>query len=149
MTAATRPFRGLERRQRPGGAFGLAPLVDVVLLLLVFLLISARFDRSHIVTVDLPRVPSVTQGMPPSAEGRVIALAADGSLHWNGRPITRPKLSDLLGERSHEDRLLPLVIQGDSAAALGDGLALLEFLRGLGYPHCVFQVRGPVDRQGE
>ena len=135
-----RAFHRLPRRRRASGSFGLAPLVDVVLLLLVFLLISARFDRSQVVEVDLPRVPGDGSALPASAERRVITLATDGSLAWNGTAITLPDLRERLAEAPPEDRLLPLVIQGDARAALGDGIALLEFVRGLGYPHCVFQV---------
>jgi biopolymer transport protein ExbD len=137
-----RAFHRLRRYRSARGAFAFAPLVDVVMLLLIFLLISARFDRSQVVEVDLPRVPSDPASSPASAEGRVITLAPDGSLAWNGRPVTRADLARILAAAPPEERLLPLVIQGDTAASLGDGLGLLEFLRGLGHGSCVFQVRG-------
>lgn len=138
----TASFHRLRRHRRASGSFTLAPLVDVVLLLLIFLLLSARFDRSQVVEVELPRVPPQERGLPSSAEQRVVTLGPDGSLAWNGRPIERAELGRILSAAPEEDRLLPLVIRGDARAALGAGLGLLEFLRGLGYPHCVFQVEG-------
>jgi len=137
-----RAFHRLRRRRRASGLFALAPLVDVVTLVLIFLLISARFDRSQVVEVDLPRVPSAGTPAPASAAERVIRLGADGTLAWNETPVTRAELARILSSAPAEERLLPLVIQGDRAAPLGEGLGLLEFVRGLGHAHCVFQVLG-------
>lgn len=116
-------------------------MVDVVLLLLIFLLISARFDRSQVVEVELPEVRDPEQELPSSGENRIVSLARDGALAWNGTPIDRSALEALLAEEPPEMRLLPIVIQGDAAASLGSGLELLQFLRKVGYRHSVFQVR--------
>jgi biopolymer transport protein ExbD len=128
----------------------MAPLVDVVLLLLMFLLVSARFDRAHVLEVDLPRVSAADASAPPAAERRVVTLAADGSIAWNGREVTREELAALVSATPAADRLLPIVIQGDRSASLGDGLALLDLLRGLGCPHCVFRVHAepPAEPKG-
>ena len=126
----TRAFHRLPRRGGTASAYGLAPLVDVVLLLLIFLLISARFDRSQV----------VEERHRQRHQGRCQRGAAVGML-----AIPVAELRTVLAAAGAEERLLPLVIRGDRAASLGDGLALLEFVRGLGYPHCVFQVEATGD----
>lgn len=120
---------------------GLAPLVDVVLLLLIFLLISARFDSSQVIEIDLPRAPESGTRVPASESPRVLTLARDGTLAWNQTPVERAELRDILLAESPETRLLPIVIRGDAGATWGDGLQLVIFLRGLGYAECVFEYR--------
>ena len=136
-----RGFYRLRRRSRASGALSLAPLVDVVLLLLIFLLISARFDHRQVIQVDLPATRDPGTDRSGTADRRIITLFSDGALAWNDSPIDRAALAEILRAEPPESRLLPLVIQGDREASLGAGLGLLEFVRGLGYPHCVFQVR--------
>ncbi len=136
-----RGFHRLRRRSRANGALGLAPLVDVVLLLLIFLLISARFDHRQVIQVDLPATKDAGSDRSGTADRRIVTLFPDGALAWNESPIDRAGLAEILRAEPPESRLLPLVIQGDREASLGAGLGLLEFVRGLGYPHCVFQVR--------
>ena len=141
LRAGTPSFRRLPRRPHRSSPLGLAPLVDVVLLLLIFLLVSARFDRSQVVEVELPEVSQPESELPSSGEDRIVTLSRDGTLAWNGKPIERDDLEAMLVNEPPEMRLLPIVIQGDQDATLGDGLQLLQFLRKVGYRHSVFQVR--------
>ncbi len=139
MSARATSFRRLPRRTRISSTTGLAPLVDVVLLLLIFLLVSARFDSSRVIEIELPRAPGPGAVVPSSGEQRVLTLRRDGSIAWNGTSVDHTQLQAILSAESPESRLLPIVIHGDTGATLGTGLGLVMFLRGLGYSECVFQ----------
>lgn len=144
MARATRSLgtRIRERRDRRGsGGIGLAPLIDVLFLLLIFLLVSANFDRRRVLDVSLPSVRS-SQPAPKvtSRQERVITLRADGSLEWNRVPTKIDALMAMLGRKPPEERLLPIFIRGDGKASLGAGLRLLARLRDIGYTDCHFEV---------
>ncbi len=133
-----------RRRRRQAVAIGgtLTPLFDVLFLLLLFLVVAANFDVKRIVAVDLPAVASGSH--PPREDARseiVIILHADGGLEWNGAPVAADALRAHLAARPREERLLPVVIQGDASARLEAGLGVLDILRATGYTNCSFEVR--------
>ena len=134
-----------ERRRRNEGVAlwgnSLAPLIDVLFLLLIFVLVAANFDQRVIVEVDLPTAQTATPlgAMTPEQE-RVITVFSDGSLFFNGSALTLEELAADLGARGPEERLLSIVIRGDESAPLGLGIRILDTLRGLGYQGCSFEV---------
>ncbi len=143
---SSKSWRQRRRRTHHGlQGWSLAPLIDVLFLLLIFLLVSANFDRRVIMEVELPAAQhGEIAPRLDSEQARVITLFVDGSLRWNGHPTTLEELSAFLAERPEEERLLPISITGDTRAELGAGIGLLDTLRGLGYRNCVFEVRPAV-----
>ena len=106
-------LRGRRRAAIPWSS-SLAPLLDVLFLLVIFLLVTANFDSRQVLEVELPEAKTAEAVPRIDAEHqRVIALHADGSLTFNGSPTTAAELIDELGARPQEDRLLPIAIQGD------------------------------------
>ncbi|OFZ70713.1 MAG: biopolymer transporter ExbD [Betaproteobacteria bacterium RBG_16_58_11] len=76
--------------QAPMAEINVVPLVDVMLVLLVIFIITAPL-LTHAVKIDLPKAssnPNITQ--PEHIE---FAIRADGSLHWNGEPVTPAPLA--------------------------------------------------------
>ena len=66
------------------------PLVDVMLVLLIIFIITAPL-LTHSVKIDLPKAssePNITQ--PEHVE---LAIRTDGSLFWNGDPVTLEQLT--------------------------------------------------------
>ncbi len=120
----------------------LAPLLDVLFLLLIFLLVAANFDERRVIPVDLPSASTAQRPREADPDSRiVITLFRDGSLWLDGVAVTRDDLGSFLESRPVEARLLPVRIEGDERAALGTGLELLDLLRRLGYFNCAFEVR--------
>jgi biopolymer transport protein ExbD len=68
------------------------PLVDVMLVLLVMMILSIP-ALTHKVPLDLP-VPGHRDGPPPPVNE--LAIAINGALSWNGKPVSTAQLqSDL------------------------------------------------------
>jgi biopolymer transport protein ExbD len=72
----------LERRGRRRRILDLAPLVDVVFLLLVFFMLATQFDRERALPLDVTGAGSAEREEPAPIEVR---LAADGRLWLDGR----------------------------------------------------------------
>ncbi|MCX7036816.1 MAG: biopolymer transporter ExbD [Proteobacteria bacterium] len=62
------------------------PLIDVMLVMLVMLIITLPIS-THAVKLDMPRP---TDAPPPTTQPRVISIEVDydGSVIWNGTPVT-------------------------------------------------------------
>lgn len=107
----------LTRAQRPGPLISLVPMIDVMLILLVFFMVTSTY-------LNLDMIPTVQQqdrleGRTAAAEpaGTVlIRLAADGVPVINGRPQPGPALAELLIPRITNDPLTQVLVLPSGAA---------------------------------
>lgn len=107
-----------RRKVREPVDINLAPLIDVVFILLLFFVVTTTFTRETQLKVDLPEAVS---GNPPQAEERTleILIGADSSFALNGRQLARHDLNSLMAalqQESQGDASLPLVISADGKA---------------------------------
>ncbi|QIK37843.1 biopolymer transporter ExbD [Caldichromatium japonicum] len=104
-------------RRPPPVEINLAPLIDIVFLLLIFFMVSTTFKDDARLRVQLPHA----QGEDvPAQEQAMIRIVIDraGRFFIDDREVIDPRLSTLvkiLTERRGEDRSLPVLIQADAA----------------------------------
>lgn len=79
-----------RRAGRLVGKIDLIPLIDVVLLLLIFFILSSRFIFQSVVAVDLPE--AITSDIEAQANHTVI-LAGSGLIFFDGRKVTEEGLN--------------------------------------------------------
>ena len=77
---------------RPMGELNTTPLIDVMLVLLVMFIITIPV-ATHTLPVDLPRGPD--DGVLSPVENKIVVTEA-GQVLWNGEPVSRPTLQNLL-----------------------------------------------------
>jgi len=105
-----------RRRRRESVDIGLAPLIDVVFILLLFFVVTTTFTRETQLRVDLPEAAS---GTPPEAsevKQLEVVIDVDGNYTLNGKPLVKHDLDTLmaaLDKESAGDRALPMVISAD------------------------------------
>ena len=77
------------------------PLIDVLLVLLVTLIITLPL-QTHAVKLDLPQN---NQQQPPPVQPEVIDLEVDfdGTIVWNGTPVTLQQLDGYFNSESAKD----------------------------------------------
>jgi biopolymer transport protein ExbD len=115
----------LERRRRP---LRLAPLVDVVFLLLVFFMLVARLERHQAIVVD----PPAEAGVGALRGSVLVRLGIDGQLDLNGRPLVLDQLPQALAPFLRREPQPPVLVQPSTAAALQSLVRLLDVLSGVG-----------------
>src|SRR5258707_12553059 len=78
---------------KPGGGaivgINVTPMVDVVLVLLVIMMVSATYIVSQSLKVELPKAASSNEAVQSLA---AVTLTKDGKLYFNQQPITDPDL---------------------------------------------------------
>lgn len=117
--------------QRPGEliqGINVTPLVDVVLVLLIVVMVSA----SHTVSRALPMVlPKASSGEPQKAGPLAISIDAGGTLFLNGVELSKPELRERIRQRPAGEEQ-SAVIAADGAAAHRSVVGVIDLLRGEG-----------------
>jgi biopolymer transport protein ExbD len=104
------------------------PLMDIVLQLLIFFLLTSSFALQPALEVHLAQAATA---LPISTPRHIrITIAAGGSLYLDDRPVT---LSSLQAQLNHPSfRFRPVLIRADRQVPLGHVVAVWDVCRRLG-----------------
>lgn len=107
----------------------IVPMLDLAYVLIVVFILMATAQVSGI-ELDLPQA-SNRQTLEVS-QTQAISVAASGEVYLNGAPTTVPELTEEMRARFAENPDVPVVIRGDTAAAYGKVMEVLDVLKGVG-----------------
>lgn len=105
------------------------PMLDLAYVLIVIFILMATAQVAGI-ELDLPQA-SNRQTLEAS-QTQAISVASTGELYLNGSPITVAELEAEMRQRFAEDPEVPVVIRGDTQAAYGKVVEVLDVLKGVG-----------------
>jgi biopolymer transport protein ExbD len=108
----------LNLRPRAQPEVNLTSLIDVVLLLLIFFMVSTSFVKQSQITISLPEAdnPSVVEETPEQID---IMITEAGTFLINGRELINNRsetIRNALRKTSNGDNSLPLTISADANA---------------------------------
>ena len=125
----------LSLRPRAQVDVNLTSLIDAVLLLLIFFMVSTSFVKQTQITISLPEAESATV-IPEAAEQIDIMISATGMYMVNGRELinSRPEtIRNALQKVSDGDNSLPLTISADANARHQDVVTAMDVAGRLGF----------------
>ena len=129
-------LRGRTTFQHPG--IQLAPLVDVLLLLLIFFLMTWNAARNeNELDVKVPKASAAKEKNAPIGDV-VVNVRADGNVVVNRRTLTGPELSDLLKNLVQLNTEQAVVIRGDEAGAYKNIVGVLNICSEAGVTNVAF-----------
>ncbi len=105
------------------------PLIDVMLVLLAVVLVTATFIVHDKLDIHLPQTQQASSATP-LPEARHLAIDAQGRLYLEARPIELSQLSAML----HADPKRPLELRVDRRTPFGDFVAVVERIKSLNPP---------------
>jgi len=125
----------LQARRAEDPELNLISLVDVVLLLVIFFMLSTTFVKDARLRVQLPEA-GATVAAPPRERPIVITITAQGSYRINERALVNN-----LGETLHaglrqvagEDRSRPVTIRADARATHQSVVTAMDVAARLGF----------------
>lgn len=122
----------------------LTPMIDCLLFILVFLLLSTTFDQQSRLQLTLPDA----QGVPPKVFDHKIEVMVDATGHYsvNGQAISTKKASDLkqiIEQISQERRDMVFIISADSKASHQDVIRVLDVAGQLGFSNVNISTKVP------
>lgn len=109
-------------------ALDMAPLIDVVFLLLIFFMVATSFAREEQqLELDLPEAHSGAAGEP--ARELVLDLLPDGGLRLDGQALSSAELPGRLADLARQDRRRALLVRADRGLEYGRVVAVLDQCR--------------------
>ncbi|KIC17016.1 hypothetical protein RA20_16545 [Leisingera sp. ANG-Vp] len=112
--------------QRVRKRLSLAPMIDVVFLLLVFFMLASQFGRDRVVPLATGGAGAAYQGPP-----RLVLVTAEG-LRLNGVPVEAEALAEQLAQLTRETSDA-IVLQPDASASLQQLMDAAGLLAGAGF----------------
>ncbi len=104
----------------------LAPLIDVIFLLLIFFMLSSSFTFQSGINVKLPK--AVTSDTV-SNEGFTISITGEDVVYFNGKITTVKELQDQLKDANKETLVM---IKADRRSSMGRIVDIWDLCRQLG-----------------
>jgi biopolymer transport protein ExbD len=116
----------VDDREEAIAGINVTPLVDVMLVLLIILLVTAKQITSQSVPLDFPK--QAGSGVPELV--LAVALAADGTTRIDGKTVAGDDLVlPLANEARTKSRDVRAVIQADRAVPHGRVIHVLDLLK--------------------
>lgn len=109
---------GPQREGEPSSEINTTPLIDVMLVLLIMLIVTLP-PQNHAVKLDTP-APCPDCAEPADLPPIRVAVDFDGSLLWNGAPVSVTDLGHRLRVEAHRARQAEVHIEPHRRARYGE-----------------------------
>ena len=118
-------------RGNRGGIVGInvTPMVDIVLVLLVIMMVSATYIVSQSMQVDLPKTASSDDSVASLA---AVTLTRKREIFWNGEAVSEPQLKRKLQSAYDANHELNLIVSADQEAPHGSVVHVMDLAKGIG-----------------
>ncbi|WP_343596095.1 biopolymer transporter ExbD [Acinetobacter sp.] len=133
-----------QKRQVEDIHINLTPMIDCLLFILVFLLLSTTFYQQSRINITLPDA----QGVPPKQYDRKIEVMVDSTGHYavNGQALSSQDVSDLstaIKQATDGHRDLMFVIAADAKATHQDVIRVMDVAGQLGFVNINISTKAP------
>lgn len=122
----------------------LTPMIDCLLFILVFLLLSTSFNQFSRMNLTLPEA----QGVLPKAYDQKVEVVVDASGHYsvNGQALSSKEVADLntaIKQISNDRRDLMFIIAADAKASHQDVIRVMDVAGQLGFVNINISTKVP------
>jgi biopolymer transport protein ExbD len=115
-----------RRKARAEVAINIAPLIDVIFLLVIFFAVSTTFLETSGLQLELPKSTSTAER---TVEDITVVLAADGRLSLGDEEIDREQLARALRERLAGAERKVVVLRADTNTSHGEVVGVMDLIR--------------------
>ncbi len=117
-----------ERRKRISQHLDIAPLIDIVFLLLIFFMLTANFIMQPGIKITLPQART----SQPQEEMVIVFISEDNQIYLNEKQIDIDYLEDALIARLQNVQKKAVVIKADKKIDLGLAVRVMDMAKGAG-----------------
>jgi biopolymer transport protein ExbD len=107
----------------------MTPLIDVVLMLVIFFMLTTTFVLAPGIRVDLPQGRSVQRAHEGDA---IVIVTQEGTIYYRDKKIDLNDLQAALQQAQQEQPGLRLVIKADQNARHGRVVEVMDMAKGVG-----------------
>lgn len=113
-------------------------LIDVIFLLLIFVLLTAKFEDAGNIQVDLPKGKS--RAMPEQKQNVVLSITRNGEYYLGDRKIEAPELRKEFAQLVKADKDTILEVKGDAAVPYEKVIAAVGEAKDAGLEKVAFRL---------
>ncbi len=135
-------FGHTPRTRRP--LINITPLVDVMLLLLIFFMATSTFRDMRALDLQLPEA---TSGEKQTGHPIEIALARDGEISFDGVAMDHDGLRAVLAATIAENPDVQFVLRADKRVAYAHVVEILDLARKKGVDQLILPVTAPKEAE--
>ena len=127
-----------QREEEP--RVSIAPLIDIVFLLLIFFMVTYHFDIASGVKIDLP---DITKKMQDDDQGENITLIIDksGRIILDGNEIDLETLRNRFLTRIKKEGFINLILQADKDVSHGRVVEIMDLAKNAGIRSIIIAAR--------
>ncbi|MFP4281764.1 MAG: ExbD/TolR family protein [Opitutales bacterium] len=129
----------IARRRRPRVEINIVPLIDVLVVLIFFFLVSMQFRNMTLLQLTLPEM--TTAGESSEGEFVEISITKEGEIFYNGEEVARDSLATRLGLVAQANAQTPVLLSADEASLLRDTTTVMDLVRQAGLENLRLQTR--------
>jgi biopolymer transport protein ExbD len=115
----------LSRRKRPSALISLVPMIDVMLILLVFFMVTSTYLNLDMIPALRPADGAAAAGETPKVR-LMIRLQADGTASLRGEALSPQALAQMLHKALEEDQAAQMVILPSGSAPTQALISLMD-----------------------
>lgn len=116
---------GSRGSRAPIVGINVTPLVDVTLVLLIIMMVSATYIVSQSLKVELPKTATSDESV---ARTHAVTITRDGVLRWNDQDVTEEQyITELKNAKSQGE--VTLVVSGDTGALHGNVVHAIDLAK--------------------
>ncbi len=113
----------LPQKKKEGVNVDIAPLMDMVFILLIFFIVTSTFTRETGVEVDKPKAQSASDLNKKSI---MVAITREGTIHVNERQVEINSLKDVLKQMLIRNASREVVIIADKNSYTGKMVQVMD-----------------------
>lgn len=126
-------------------SINVTPLVDIVLVLLIILMVTASYIVSKSIPMDLPNAQTGEENQPRTL---TVSINADGQLYVDSEETSWDQLRSQAARFAREESEPRAVIAADRNVSHGEFIRIVDVLRGAGITRYAINVN-PQDLERE
>ena len=107
----------------------MTPLIDVVLMLVIFFMLTTSFVLSSGIKVDLPQGRSV---QPTQEDDAIVIVTTDGTIYYRDERVDLEGLQTALQQAHQERPGVRLIVKADKHAQHGQVVEVMELAKSAG-----------------
>src|SRR5690606_4802279 len=121
----------------------LVPLIDVILVMIIFFVVTATFDARSVIQIELPRAPGE---QVDAVQPLVVLDNADGRYFVDDREVLRTDIESLkatISEVAGSDRERPVMLRVDARTPYQAVVTVYDALGALGFNRIMIPTAPP------
>ena len=136
-----------RKKKEEESRISIAPLIDIVFLLLIFFMVTSHFDIASGVRINLPKI---TKGIVDEEHEDRITLIIDksGQAYLEGKKLEPKELQKRLQDLVKEKGILWLILQADKDVSHGKVVEIMDLAKTAGVDSIIIAARwrseGPI-----